>query len=98
MPLDKNLLSLTALPEDLHELVHEAKKNDSLVYAPSEGNFFYLVLVEDVFPPEAQPYEQARNDAGQKVFNSKVEKVLDEWTMKLKEAYTVQILLNDSAQ
>ncbi|MCL7489786.1 MAG: peptidyl-prolyl cis-trans isomerase [Desulfobulbaceae bacterium] len=98
LPLDKNLLSLTALPEDLHELVHEAKKNDSLVYAPSEGNFFYLLLVEDVFPPESQPYEQVRNDAGQKVFNSKAEKVLDEWTMKLKEAYSVEILLNDPAQ
>ncbi|MDW7771687.1 MAG: peptidyl-prolyl cis-trans isomerase [Desulfobulbaceae bacterium] len=98
LPLDRNLLSLTALPEDLHEAAEDAKKGDSLVYAPSEGDFFYLLLVEDFFPPESQPYEQARAEAGQKVFNIKVEKVLDEWVSKLKEAYAVQILLNDSGE
>jgi hypothetical protein len=96
LPLNRNLLSLATLPEDLHEAAEGAKKGDSLVYAPSEGGFFYVLLVEDAFPPEPQSYEQARAEAGQQVFNSKVEKLLDEWVSKLKEAYDVRILLNDS--
>jgi hypothetical protein len=98
LPLDRNLLSLTALPEDLHELAEDAKKGDSLLYAPTEGEFFYVLMVEEVFPPEPQPYEQARGEAGNRVFNLNVEKEMDVWLTKLKEEYPVKIFLNDDAQ
>jgi len=94
LPLDRNLLSLTALPEDLHELAEDAKKGDSLLYAPDDSEFIYVLLVEEAFPPEPQPYEQARNEAANKVFGLNVEKEMEVWLTKLKEEYPVRVLLN----
>jgi len=94
LPLDRNLLSLTALPEDLHELAEDAKKGDSLLYAPDESEFIYVLLVEEAFPPEPQPYEQARNEAANKVFSLNIEKEMEVWLTKLKEEYPVRIFLN----
>ena len=94
LPLDKNLLSLTSLPEDLQELARDAKKGTSLLYAPAEPNFFYVLLMENVFPPEPQPYEQARKEAGKKIYIRKSEELLAEYITKLKEEYPVKILLH----
>jgi len=94
LPLDRNLLSLTAMPEDLHELAEDVKKGDTLLYAPGDDEFVYVLLVEEVFPPEPQPYEQARNEAANKVFGMNVEKEMEVWLTKLKEEYPVQIFLN----
>lgn len=98
LTLDKNLLSLTSLPEDLQESARDVNKGGTLLYAPSEGDFFYVLLVEDVFPPEPQPYEQARAEAAKKVLNLNIEKALDEWVTKLKEEYPVRIFLQDPGQ
>jgi hypothetical protein len=98
LPLDKKLLSLTSLPEDLHELARDVKKGDSLLYAPSEGDFYYVLLMTDVYPPEPRPYEEARQDALKKVYGMKSEKVLDDWIEKLKEVYPVRILPADTGQ
>lgn len=98
LPLDKNLLSLTALPEDLQELARDARKGASLVYAPSEPNFFYVLLMENVFPPEPKPYEQARTEVGKIIFNMNSEKLLAEYITKLKEEYPVRILLHESGK
>lgn len=95
LPLDKNLLSLTSLPEDLQELARDAKKGTSLLYVPAEPNFFYVLLMENVFPPEPQPYEQARAEVGKIIFNMNSEKLLAEYITKLKEEYPVKILLHD---
>lgn len=98
LPLDKNLLSLTALPEDLQELTRDAKKGASLLYVPSEPNFYYVLLMENVFPPEPQPYEQARQEVGKKIFTMHSEKLLAEYITKLKEEYPVRILLQNPKQ
>ncbi len=98
LPLDKKLLSLAALPEDLQELAHDVKKGDSLLYAPADGEFYYVLLMTDVYPPEAQPYEEARDEVLKKVFSLKSEEVLDEWILKLKEVYPVRILLTDTGK
>lgn len=98
LPLDKNLLSLTSLPADLQELVRDAKTGTSLVYAPAEPNFFYVLLMENVFAPEAKPYEQARAEVGKIIFNMNSEKLLAEYITKLKEEYPVKILLQDTGK
>jgi hypothetical protein len=94
LPLDRNLLSLTALPEDLHELAEDVKKGDTLLYAPGDDEFIYVLLVEEVFPPELQPYEQARNEAANKVFGLNIEKEMEVWLTELKKEYPVRIFLN----
>lgn len=98
LPLDKNLLSLTALPEDLQDLARDAKRGSALLYSPAESKLHYVLLLESVFPPEPQPYEQARAEAGKKVFNERSEELLAEWLTKLKEEYPVRILLDVPAK
>jgi hypothetical protein len=96
--LDKAQLSMTALPEDLRETAADLKKGDSLVYAPPQEDFYYLLRVEEVYPPQLQPYEQARAEAAKKVYGLNSQKALEEWTTKLKEAYPVRILLTEPAR
>jgi hypothetical protein len=98
LPLDKNLLSLTSLPEDLQELARDVKKGATLLYTPSEPNFSYVLLMDNVFPPEPQPYEEARKEAGKKIYIMKSEKLLAEYITKLKEEYPVKILLQNPKQ
>ncbi len=98
LPLDKELLSLTSLPEDLQKLAGEVKKNDLLLYAPSTGDMYYAIMVEDVFPSKPQPFEDAKAEVRKKVFQLNTEKLLNEWIAKLKAVYPVQIFLRDPGQ
>lgn len=97
LPLGKDILSLTSLPEDLQKLAGEVKKNDLLLYAPT-GDLYYALMVEDVFPPIPQPFEDAKAEARKKVFQLNSEKLLNEWIAKLKAVYPVQIFLRDPGQ
>jgi hypothetical protein len=98
LPLDKDLLSLTSLPEDLQKLAGEVKKNDLLLYAPSTGDMYYALMVEEVFPPKPQPFADAKAEVRKKVFQLNTEKLLNEWIAKLKAVYPVQIFLRDPGQ
>lgn len=98
LDFNQNILSMTALPEDLQQNVREVHKGDSLLYKPTEGEFYYVLIIEDIFPPEPQPYEKAKKDAAKIVYNKKIEALMDEWITKLKEAYNVQIFLYDTGK
>jgi parvulin-like peptidyl-prolyl isomerase len=95
LPFDEKLLSLTSLPNDLQESARGANKGDSLFYAASEGDYYYVLVIKEVFPPEPQPYEQARNAVSRTVFDQKARELLDEWITKLKEYYPTQVFLID---
>jgi len=98
LSFDKMILSLTALPEDLQQDAKGWKKGDFFLYAPSDGEFSYVLDVKDVFPPEPQPYEEAKQEVANVVFNMKVIKLQDEWIAKLKEVYPTQIFLINSKE
>ncbi len=98
LPFDRNLLSLTALPEDLQPTLKGAGKGSTLLYAPSENKRFYVLLVDNVFPPEPQPYELAKDEVAKVVFNVKSEELLAEWVAKLKEAYETRNFLVEEVQ
>lgn len=98
LSFDRNLLSLTALPEDLQQVVKDVQQNDFLLYAQPESDFYYLLVVEDVFPPVEQPYDKVRDEVAKIAFNMKTEKLLDEWIVKLKEVYPTEIFLKNSEE
>jgi hypothetical protein len=98
LPFDRKLMSLTALPEDLQGNLEGVTKGDALLYAPAEEEYFYVLRMEEVFQPEAQPYMQARDEAAKIVFNQKSEKLVDEWTTKLREAYSTEIFLQQAGE
>ncbi|KPK28213.1 MAG: hypothetical protein AMJ61_03175 [Desulfobacterales bacterium SG8_35_2] len=93
LPFDEKLLSLTSLPDDLQKTAGVAKKGDSLLYEAPEGNFYYVLLIEDVYPPEPEPFEKARNAAAKALFEMKRKQIVDDWLSKLAEFYAPQIFL-----
>lgn len=97
LPLDQNLMSQTSLPEDLQKATLNVKKGDTLLYAPSDGDFFYVLQMENVFPPEAQPFMEVRDEVARIVFKLKTDEQLNEWISKLKEAYETEIFLQDTS-
>jgi len=98
LKFDQNILSMTALPDDLQQVIEDAKQGDSLLYAPDNSVYYYVLFIEDMFPSEPQPYDQVSKDVAKKVYNIKIQELVDEWVSKLKEAYEVQIFLSGSDQ
>jgi parvulin-like peptidyl-prolyl isomerase len=90
LSLDGSLLSLTALPEDLQKIVSQARQGDLFLYDGPE-ELFYLLQVENAFPPKAQLYEEVRQDVGKIIYAQKIREAIDEWVTKLKEAYGAEI-------
>ena len=86
------LLTITALPEDLHELVENSKQGDIVVYS-GKGNLYYTLVLEAVFPPKAKLYAEVRQEAGKVVYGQKINEALEEWVIKLKEAYEVEVFI-----
>ncbi|MBE0500787.1 MAG: peptidyl-prolyl cis-trans isomerase [Desulfuromonadales bacterium] len=94
LSFDDSLLSVTALPEDLHELVEEARQGDLFLYAGPE-NLYYVLLVETAYEPKAKLYADVRQEAGQIIYARKIDEALKEWVRKLKEAYETKIFIVD---
>lgn len=92
LQFDRNILSLSSLPESLQQQAVGVKRGDSLVYA-EPGNFYYVLYFEDVYSPEPRPYDQVRKDLLSIVYQKKVTAILGEWVEKLKEAYETKIYL-----
>lgn len=92
LQFDRNILSLSALPQSLQPQVVGVKRGDSLVYAEPD-NFYYVLYFEDVYPPKSRPYDQVRKELLSLVYQDKVSATLDEWVAKLKEAYETKVFL-----
>lgn len=92
LKFDGNLLTVTALPESLHHDVEVAKPGDSYYYA-GPGDLHYAVMVESIFPPKAQTYEEVRQEVGKIVYAQMINDALAEWVEKLKDAYKTKIYL-----
>lgn len=93
LPFERNLLSLTALPEGLQEKAEGAKKGDALFYDGPEDDYFYVLYMQEVYPPKPQPYEEAKDEVAKTLFDIKAQQLVDEWVGKLKEVYDTQIYL-----
>jgi len=95
--IDAGLLSENALPADLQSKIQGTKPGD-LVYYPGPDNIYYLLTVETVFPPEAKPYEEVRQEIGKIIYAQKINEALDEWVVKLKEVYETKVFLVEASQ
>lgn len=93
LQFERNLLSLSSLPENLQKQVAGVKRGDTLIYAETD-NYFYVLYLEDVFTPEVRPYDQVRSDILALVYQEKIAATLAEWVKKLKEAYATKVFLS----
>ena len=87
-----NLLAQTALPEDLQPKVAQAMPGDSYYYAGPD-DLYYTLMVERVFPPQVESYEEVREKIGGTLYGRKIRRALDEWIGKLKEAYETEMYI-----
>ena len=93
---DQNLLSLTSLPEDLQALLSSVAKGSSLLYAPEENNFYYILQVKDLFPPESLPFEEINHKITDNIFSRKAKELLDQYIKELKKFYEIEIFIKDN--
>lgn len=86
------LLSATALPEGLRAKANNAVTGDVLLYEGG-ADLYYVLVVEQVFPSQAKPYEQVKNEAAKAVYATKVREALDAWVASLKDAYQTEVFI-----
>jgi parvulin-like peptidyl-prolyl isomerase len=86
------LLTTKDLPEGVQKTVSGARSGDLRLYAGQEG-YFYVLSMREVISSKPKPFEEARPDVAQKVFNEKLRKAMDEWTGKLRAASDIKIYL-----
>jgi hypothetical protein len=89
---DGALLSVTALPEDLHERIENAQYGDALIYSDDKG-YHHVLVISKVFPSQPKPYESVRSAIAKVIFDQKLKLLIDDWTEKLKEAYETRIFV-----
>jgi hypothetical protein len=83
---------VASLPEGLREAAEGARRGDSLLYSGPDGNH-YVIVVTKVFEPRPEPYEKARTEIAEAIYAEKIEALVADWGVKLREAYEPGIFL-----
>jgi len=89
---DGSLLSVTAMPEDLHHRIEDAKQGDALIYSDNQG-YHHVLVINKVFPSTPRPYETVRSPIAKAIFERKIKQLIGDWSEKLKEAYETRIFV-----
>ncbi len=89
---DGSLLSVTAMPEDLHHRIEDAKQGDALIYSDDLG-YHHVLVINKVFPSKPRPYETVRSPAAKAIFERKIKQLIEDWSEKLKEVYETRIFV-----
>ncbi len=89
-----NPVTHRGLPEPLHDALAGVKADEYRLYESAEG-FTYVVHVQDVIPAKPQPLEMVQKVISKKVFNSKLNQSVEDWGVKLRDAYKVKVYVTD---
>lgn len=92
--LNGSPLVVQNLPDEIAAAVAGAKKGDVLLASTTDG-FFYVLSINEVIPGKPQSFEEAKKGVTKKVFNRKLNKVVDDWAAKLKETYPVKVFVTE---
>lgn len=95
LQFDSNVLSLTALPKDIQEVVADAKDGDFRLYQSQDGHF-YVLDIEKVYPATPTPYKEVRQSIAQDLFKKRIPEQIEEWAAKLRQVYDVTVYLVDA--
>jgi parvulin-like peptidyl-prolyl isomerase len=85
---------VSSLPEGLRKAVDGASPGDYRLYSDPQGPF-YAVLITQVIPEQVQPLEEVSPKIRYLVSREQLNKSLQTWAAKLRDAYTVKIYLVD---
>jgi hypothetical protein len=77
---------------ELAKTLASPKEGDARLYA-APGEPVYMIVIRAVIPANTRAYADVRSEAGQAVINEKTKAVLDTWSVKLRKAYKVTMLV-----
>jgi hypothetical protein len=95
LSFDGRLVTTKDLPEGVQKAIHGARAGDFRLYESPNGPF-YVLVIQDVIPSKAQPYEEARGIVSRKVFDEQVKKAVEDYADKLRAVSDVKIYLKDN--
>lgn len=81
-----------SLDQGLQTALLDAKPDEYRLYKSPAGHF-YVLYVQDVIAPSQQPFEEAKRDVANKVFDMKVKALIDDWAGKLRDVADVKVYL-----
>ncbi|ACM21504.1 hypothetical protein Geob_3161 [Geotalea daltonii FRC-32] len=94
MSFSQTPVTRKSLPEKMQEAIAAAKPGEYRLFETPEG-FVYVIQVQEVIPAKPQPLEQVKQSITKEVFNQKLNKSVEDWGQKLREAYKVQVYITD---
>ena len=89
-----SLLTTATLPDRIREAVAGAAAGDLRLAGDPPGPF-YVLAVRQAVAAAPMPFENAKSEAGGKVYEQKRKAALDDWTARLREASDIQVYAGD---
>ncbi|MBI5058129.1 MAG: peptidyl-prolyl cis-trans isomerase [Nitrospirae bacterium] len=78
------------LTGDVLKTLSGVKSGDVRLYTSPE-KYYYVLYIQDVFPPKPEPFEETRQFISKEIFKDKVNKSIEDWAAKLREVYEVKV-------
>jgi hypothetical protein len=91
-PFPDSAVTLSSLAGDVQRALEGAASDDARLYEGPTG-LYYVLYVEEMVPPQQQPFEQVREAIRPNVFYAKLNQSVDEWTKKLRESADITVYL-----
>ena len=85
------------LPQGARKAIEDAKSGDFKLYESPDG-YYYVIYVQEIAPPVAQPFDNVKGMIYKKILNEKMTKDLDDWAGKLTTHYKVEVYLSNCEQ
>jgi len=89
-----SILSVSSLPEDVQKVLSGVNSEDYRLYESADG-YFYVLHIQQVFPPTIEPYEKVRQEIVKKIYDDKLTQAVKGWSDKLKAHYPVEIYFTE---
>jgi hypothetical protein len=90
--LDGQTVSATALPKELAGALTGARTGDYRVYPARPGEVWVVRVIEQR-PPQTQPYADAREAIGKKLWTERLIAAIGDYAAKLRKAQKVDVLI-----
>jgi hypothetical protein len=92
--LNGSILSVRSLPPGMAKVVSGTHAGDFRLYEGSGGRF-YVLAIEATVPARQQPYEEAKEEFREKVFQENFTRAMEDWFSKLRSASKITVYLSE---
>lgn len=85
-----NLVTTTNMPAELRKALTGARSEEFRLYA-DPGGHYYALAIQEVVPARAMPYEDAKQNIIQSLYEKNLQKAIDGWVKKLRAASDIKV-------